>query len=61
VLGVAGPVYFAVATLLGSGLLVFGVRLARTGTPAAARQLLLATLLYLPLLLGCMALDKVPL
>jgi protoheme IX farnesyltransferase len=58
-LGLTGPIYFAVAALLGSGLLWFGVSLARSRTPAAARRLLFASLAYLPLLLVVMALDKV--
>jgi len=60
-LGVAGDVYLAVASVLGAGLLAFGVSLAWTRTPAAARRLLFATLAYLPILLVVMAIDKVPL
>lgn len=57
--GVAGQVYLVVAVLLSVWLLATGVRLAAARTPAAARQLLLVTLAYLPALLLVMALDKV--
>jgi len=60
-LGFAGAIYFGVAVVLGVGLLGFGVSLARTRTPRAARHLLFATLAYLPILLVVMALDRVPL
>lgn len=60
-LGVAGDVYLVVASVLGAGLLAFGVSLAWTRTPAAARRLLFATLAYLPILLVVMAIDKIPL
>jgi len=60
-LGVAGDVYLVVASVLGAGLLAFGVSLASTRTSAAARRLLFATLAYLPILLAAMAIDKVPL
>lgn len=58
-LGLAGPIYFASAALLGSALLASGLYLAWARTPRAARQLMFATLAYLPLLLAVMALDKV--
>ncbi len=60
-LGLAGAAYIAVASVLGVGLLGFGVTLARTRTAAAARWMLFATLAYLPILLVVMAIDKVPL
>jgi protoheme IX farnesyltransferase len=56
--GVAGRVYFAVAFCLGAALFAAGARAAVCRSPRAARQLLLATLAYLPLLLGTMAIDK---
>jgi len=59
IVGLTGRTYFVGATLLGVALLVFGVRLATERTPEAARRLLFATLAYLPMLLGLMALDKV--
>jgi protoheme IX farnesyltransferase len=60
-LGLAGPVYFVAAFLLGVGFLVSGVRLAMESTQARARALLFASLIYLPALLLVMALDRVPL
>lgn len=59
-IGMAGAVYFFVALALGVGLLAVAVRLARSAAVADARWLLLATLIYLPLLLGTMAADKLP-
>jgi protoheme IX farnesyltransferase len=56
--GLAGRVYFFAALALGVGFLGYGIAFARTRTAAAARQLLLASLLYLPALLIIMALDK---
>lgn len=58
--GLAGSIYFLVALILGSGFLVCGVRLAVDQSMAAARRLLLASLIYLPVLLVAMALDRLP-
>lgn len=58
-LGIAGPVYFAVALVLGAGLLAFSADAALRRSKDAVRRLLFATLVYLPVLLGAMALDKV--
>jgi protoheme IX farnesyltransferase len=60
-LGLAGAVYFVVAFVLGVGLLVSGVRLALESSLIGARRLLYASLIYLPVLLLMMALDRVPL
>jgi protoheme IX farnesyltransferase len=60
-LGLAGPVYFIAALLLGIGLLVSGIRLALQSTLPRARKLLFVSLIYLPVLLLVMALDRVPL
>ena len=60
-LGLAGAVYFVVAFVLGVGFLVSGVRLAMESTLIGARRLLYASLIYLPVLLLMMALDRVPL
>ncbi len=57
-LGLAGPVYFIGALLLGAGFLACGVAQALAPSAAAARRVLLASLVYLPALLGLMALDK---
>ncbi len=56
--GLAGPVYFLVALVLGLGFLWSAIGLARRDSAADARRLLLASLVYLPVLLGVMALDK---
>jgi protoheme IX farnesyltransferase len=55
--GMSGITYFGTAGALGFGLL--GVALIHASTPSvgSARQVLLATLLYLPLLLTVLALD----
>jgi len=58
-IGLAGPVYFVGAFLLGTGLLVLGTRQALTPSPGSARRVLFASLLYLPLLLALLAYDKV--
>jgi protoheme IX farnesyltransferase len=60
-LGLAGPVYFIIAFMLGLGFLVSGIRLALEPTLPRARTLLFASLVYLPVLLLVMALDRVPL
>ncbi|MGH7804969.1 MAG: heme o synthase [Candidatus Binatia bacterium] len=57
-LGLTGGAYFASALVLGLGLLAASVQLARRRTLADARRLLFATLIYLPLLLGVMTIDK---
>jgi heme o synthase len=56
--GLAGSLYFLVALVLGIGFLWSAIGLARTGSAADARRLLLASLVYLPVLLAVMALDK---
>lgn len=58
-IGIAGPLYFVAAFLLGLGFCAFGFGLALRPTLAAARRLLLASLIYLPVLLVLMALDRV--
>jgi protoheme IX farnesyltransferase len=60
-LGMAGAVYFATALLLGLAFLWAAIRLARTRSLPDARRLLVTSLVYLPVLLGTMALDKLPL
>jgi len=49
-LGMAGPVYAAAALALGCFYLYYGVRAARLRDAQAARSLLLASVVYLPLL-----------
>lgn len=60
-LGLAGSIYFIVAFVLGVGFLASGIALAMTPSLPAARRLLFASLIYLPVLLVVMALDRVPL
>ena len=59
-LGVCGVIYFFGAFLLGAGMVAYAVRMALAPGRARARQLFFASILYLPLLLGLMALDKLP-
>lgn len=59
-IGMAGLTYFCVALVLGMTFLGFGIHLARSYTEVAARRLLLASLIYLPLTFLFMALDKLP-
>ncbi|HUK42702.1 MAG TPA: heme o synthase [Candidatus Acidoferrales bacterium] len=59
--GLAGAIYFIAAFVLGIALLANGIRLAMEPTLSRARRLLFASLIYLPVLLLVMALDRVPL
>lgn len=54
----AGPLYFFGALLLSLGFLYFAIRFARNLSMANARKLFLASIIYLPLLLGLMVFDK---
>jgi len=58
-IGLAGPFYFVGAFLLGAGFLALGARQALTPSAAAARHVLFASLLYLPVLLALLAFDKI--
>jgi protoheme IX farnesyltransferase len=58
--GMAGPLYFAAALVLSAGFLWTAIALMRSGGPAEARRLLLASLVYLPALLAMLAFDKTP-
>ncbi len=58
VVGLAGAAYFLVALVLGLAFLWSAVGLAQGGRSADARRLLLASLVYLPVLLAVMSLDK---
>jgi heme O synthase-like polyprenyltransferase len=53
-----GSIYFTSAIAAGMALLYFGVRLAGEHTSARARQVLLASVLYLPAILAVMAIDR---
>lgn len=57
-LGLSGVLYFAGALILGILFLIMGIRLWQTKSNPSARQLLLASVLYLPLLLSLLVLDK---
>ncbi|HEY1171160.1 MAG TPA: heme o synthase [Verrucomicrobiae bacterium] len=54
-----GPLYFFGAFVLSLGFLYFAIRFARDLSTANARKLFLASIIYLPLLLGLMVFDKV--
>jgi len=58
-IGLAGPVYFVGAFLLGTAFVVLGTRQALTPSASSARRVLFASLLYLPVLLALLAFDKV--
>ena len=60
-LQVTGYFYFVAAFFLGALFLGCGVGLAISQSPAAARRLIFASLVYLPVLLAVMALDRIPL
>jgi protoheme IX farnesyltransferase len=57
--GVAGGVYFFGALALGAGFLACGMLQALAPSVLAARRLVVASVLYLPVLLVLMALDKI--
>jgi len=57
-LGMTGSIYVAAATAAGLVLLYFGIRLGRERTLVGARHVLLASVLYLPVLLCIMVLDR---
>ena len=58
-IGMAGPVYFVGAFVLGATFVVLGARQALQPSTVAARRVLFASLLYLPGLLALLAFDKV--
>jgi protoheme IX farnesyltransferase len=57
-MGLTGSAYFLIALVLGLGFLWTAIGLARARSVAAARRVLFASLVYLPVLLTVMALDK---
>jgi protoheme IX farnesyltransferase len=57
-LGMTGSVYAASAIAAGMALLYYGVRLGRERSLVAARHVLLASVLYLPIVLGVMVLNR---
>lgn len=60
-LGFAGGLYFVAALALGLAFLWAAIGLARFDTSSSARRLLRVSLVYLPLLLGALAIDRIPL
>jgi protoheme IX farnesyltransferase len=59
VMGLTGAIYFFGALTLGLAFLVLGFALAATRTGLSARRLFLGSVLYLPVLLILMVVDKV--
>ena len=53
-----GQIYLALAIILSAGYFLCAVRFARQLTQTRARQLFLASIIYLPLLLAAMCFDK---
>lgn len=58
-MGQAGLIYLFGALILGLGFLRYSARLAFSRSNALARQLLLASIIYLPLVFGLMMIDKI--
>ncbi|HYG74360.1 MAG TPA: heme o synthase [Planctomycetota bacterium] len=54
----SGPLYLLGAAVLGLAFLAFGINFAVRKTDRAARQLFLASVIYLPLVLGLMMYDR---
>ncbi len=59
-LGMAGKWYFFGAFVLGAGMVAGAVRMQLAPGRPRARQLFFASIIYLPLLLALLALDKLP-
>jgi protoheme IX farnesyltransferase len=58
VFGMTGPFYATIAVVAGLGFLCIGVRLERERTFACARRVLFGSVVYLPLLLAMMVIDR---
>jgi protoheme IX farnesyltransferase len=58
ILGMSGAVYFTAAVLLGLAFVSYAISCATTRVRADARQLFIASIIYLPMLLGFMMFDK---
>jgi protoheme IX farnesyltransferase len=56
--GLSGRIYLAGAVILGIVFLMMGIRLSQTKSSLSARQLLLTSVVYLPLLLSLLVLDQ---
>lgn len=59
IFGTAGVVYFFGALLMGLAFLWCAIRFSRELTRARAKQLFFASIVYLPLIFGLLALDKI--
>jgi protoheme IX farnesyltransferase len=57
-LGMAGVWYGIGAVALGAYYFYSGIRLAKVGTAGQARMLLMASIIYLPLIYALLMLDK---
>jgi protoheme IX farnesyltransferase len=57
-LGMSGKVYLVGALILGGGFLYTGIRVGFDRTNARARQVLLASVIYLPAIYGLMVFDR---
>jgi protoheme IX farnesyltransferase len=57
-IGLAGGLYFAIALVLGVGLVILSVRFARDRSRVGARRLFMASLLYLPVLWTVLVLNR---
>jgi len=57
-LGMSGKIYLVGALLFGGWFLYTGVRVAFDRTNQRARQVLLASVIYLPVIYGLMVLDR---
>jgi heme o synthase len=56
--GLSGAFYLAGSIALGTAFLGFAVHFARLRTPRSARNLFIASAVYLPLLFGLLAIEK---
>ena len=56
---ISGKFYLVSAIILGAGFLFYAIQFSRQMTHARARQFFLASIIYLPLLLAALVLDKV--
>jgi len=57
-LGMTGQIYFVGALVLGGCFLYYGIRVAMERTNIRARQVLLASVVYLPLIMGLLVIDR---
>jgi heme o synthase len=59
-LGQVGTIYLMGSLALGFAFLIFGIRLARFRTKALAKQVMLASVVYLPIVFALMMVNKIP-